>query len=101
MEEGFLDATTLMEFLVKQGLPLRTAHEAVGKLVRLGEESRCRLADLPPEAFESVRPGLSREVYRVLGIPNALAAFHGPGSTAPEEVRRAMTEWRQRLGTAS
>src|SRR5205085_124796 len=34
IEVGYLDATTLMEFLVKQGVPLRSAHEAVGKLVR-------------------------------------------------------------------
>src|SRR5438067_539382 len=59
LEDGFLDATTLMEFLVAQGLPMRQAHEAVGKLVRLCEERRCRLADLPAEVYESVRPGLS------------------------------------------
>src|SRR5207248_4334041 len=34
LEDGYLDATTLMEFLVLQGMPLRSAHEAVGKLVR-------------------------------------------------------------------
>src|SRR5205823_6918293 len=42
LEEGFLDATTLMEYLVAQGLPMRAAHEAVGKLVRLCEGRRCR-----------------------------------------------------------
>src|SRR5262249_33280751 len=46
LEDGFLDATTLMEFLVAQGVPLRASHEVVGKLVRLCEERRCRLADL-------------------------------------------------------
>src|SRR5439155_1207724 len=60
LEDGFLDATTLMEFLVAQGVPLRAAHEAVGKLVRLCEERRCRLADLPAEAYEAVRPGLGQ-----------------------------------------
>src|SRR5262249_20361362 len=42
LDEGFLDATTLMEFLVTQEIPLRAAHEMVGKLVRLCEERRCR-----------------------------------------------------------
>ncbi len=46
LEDGYLDATTLMEFMVMQGVPLRSAHEAVGKLVRLCEEKRCRLAQL-------------------------------------------------------
>ncbi len=97
LEEGYLDATTLMEFLVAQGVPLRAAHEAVGKLVRLGEERRCRLADLPPDVYESIRPGLSSGVYKVLGIANALAAFRSAGSTAPAEVEREMTSWQKRI----
>jgi argininosuccinate lyase len=97
LEDGFLDATTLMEFLVTKGLAMRAAHEAVGKLVRLGEERGCRLADLPPEVYESVRPGLSSEVYKVLGVANALAAFQSAGSTAPAEVARQLARWRERL----
>jgi argininosuccinate lyase len=97
LEDGYLDATTLMEFLVLQGVPLRSAHEAVGKLVRLCEEKRCRLAQLPAEVFDSVRPGLGNKVYNVLGVPNALAAFRSYGSTAPSEVDRQIHIWRERL----
>ena len=59
LDDGFLDATTLMEFLIAQGVPMRSAHEAVGKLVRLCEERGCRLADLPAERvrIDSPRPG--------------------------------------------
>src|SRR5207253_3838035 len=56
LEDGFLDATTLMEHCVAHGVPLRAAHEAVGKLVKLCEERRCRLAELPPEVFDGVKP---------------------------------------------
>jgi argininosuccinate lyase len=97
LEEGFLDATTLMEFLVVQGVPMRAAHEAVGKLVRLCDERRCRLADLPSEVYESVRPGLSPGVYQVLGVARALAAFRSHGSTSPAEVDRQIEMWQQRL----
>lgn len=97
LEDGFLDATTLMEYLIAEGVPQRSAHEAVGKLVRLCEERRCRLAGLPAEAFESVRPGLGSGVYKVLGVANALAAFRSVGSTAPAEVGRQLEVWRQRL----
>jgi argininosuccinate lyase len=98
LESGFLDATTLMELLVAQGVPMRSAHEAVGRLVRLGEERGCGLADLPPEVYESVRPGLGRAVYEVLGVRRALAAFRSYGSTAPAEVDRQLAFWRERLG---
>ena len=56
-----------MEFLIAQGVPMRSAHEAVGKLVRLCEERRCRLADLPAEAFERCARGWRRTCIRVLG----------------------------------
>src|SRR5207302_10513517 len=97
LEDGYLDATTLMEFFVAQGVPMRLAHEAVGKLVRLCEERHCRLADLPAEVYESVRPGLSSGVYQVLGVRNALAAFRSVGSTAPAEVEKQLRAWQLKL----
>jgi len=99
LDRGFLDATTLMEFLVKRGVPMRSAHEAVGKLVRTSEERGCRLEDLPAEDFESVAPGSGGEVFKVLGVSNALAAFQSAGSTAPAEVNKRLEYSRRRLGT--
>ena len=97
IEEGFLDATTLMELLIAKGMPMRSAHEAVGKLVRLGEEQGRRLADLPAEVFEKVKPGLAADVVSVLGVRNAVAAFRSAGSTAPAEVAKQLAAWRERL----
>jgi argininosuccinate lyase len=97
MEEGFLDATTLMEFMIGQGVPMRSAHEAVGKLVRLCEERGCRLADLPAEEYETIRPGLGSGVYKILGVANALAAFRSVGSTGPAEVENQLAAWTKKL----
>jgi argininosuccinate lyase len=97
LEDGFLDATTLMEFLVAQGVPMRSAHEAVGKLVRTCEQRRCRLKDLAPADYESIHAGLGAKVHQVLGVNNALAAFRSIGSTAPAEVEKQLLLWRKRL----
>jgi argininosuccinate lyase len=97
LEDGFLDATTLMEFFIAQGVPMRTAHEAVGNLVKECEQRRCRLADLPPERFENACPGKSKEVFAVLGVEKSLRSFRSYGSTAPAEVARQLTEWSTRL----
>jgi argininosuccinate lyase len=97
IEDGYLDATTLMECLVKQGVPLRTAHEAVGKLVRQCEERKCRLVQLPEASFDAIQAGLSATVTKVLGVDNALAAFQSYGSTAPAEVAKQLAAWRKRL----
>jgi argininosuccinate lyase len=97
LEDGYLDATTLMEHLIARSVPMRSAHEAVGRLVRLCEERRCRLAELPADVYEKVHIGLTPGVYKVLGVNNALAAFRSVGSTAPAEVDKQVAEWKRRL----
>ncbi|MDB5310385.1 MAG: argH [Gemmataceae bacterium] len=96
LEDGFLDATTLMEALIARGVPMRSAHEAVGTLVRECERRQCRLAELPDDVFAA--SGGGAEVRAVLGVSNALAAFKSYGSTAPAEVERQLLGWRERLG---
>ncbi|HMP04529.1 MAG TPA: argininosuccinate lyase [Gemmatales bacterium] len=98
IEEGHLDATTLMERLVRAGVPLRLAHEAVGRLVQAAEDRQCRLSDLPPEVFEAAAPGSAAYAAEVLGTAQALAAFRSPGSTAPAEVEKQLRLWEERLG---
>jgi argininosuccinate lyase len=97
LEDGFLDATALMEFFVARGVPMRSAHEAVGKLVRRCEEEKCRLADLPSTAFEEACPESGQDVRGVLGVSNALAALRSYGSSAPAEVEARLNEWKRRL----
>jgi argininosuccinate lyase len=69
----------------------------VGRLVRLCEQRRCRLAELGQEEYEKINVGLGTEVYKVLGVSNALSAFRSAGSTAPIEVERQLRLWRERL----
>jgi len=97
IEDGFLDATTLMEGLIAHGAPMRTAHETVGKLVQRCEEAGCRLADLPAAAFEEAAPGAGDAVRKLLGTANAIAAFTSYGSTAPREVEKQLAWWQARL----
>lgn len=92
LDAGFLDATTLMEALIARGVPMRTAHETVGNLVRECEKQKCRLADLPDASFPAP------EVKASLGVSNALSAFKSYGSTAPAEVAKQLAEWKTRLG---
>jgi argininosuccinate lyase len=103
LDAGFLDATTLMEGLIARGIPMRTAHEAVGKLVRECEHRKCRLVDLPDEKFneaigEAPASATGAALKGTLGVANALAAFTSYGSTAPAEVAKQLTEWQTRLG---
>jgi len=97
IDEGFLDATTLMEYLIQQGVPQRTGHEIVGHLVGLAEKQGGRLADLSDDDLYQAHPKLGPSVKQTLGVVNAVKAFRSFGSTAPSEVAKQLSEWKKRL----
>ena len=97
LDRGYLDATTLMEFMIKNGVPQRTAHHLVGKLVNLAIERDVPLAQLELQVFQEAHPVLDARVYEVLGVQNAIEAFQSYGSTAPDQVQRQVEQWRERL----
>jgi argininosuccinate lyase len=97
LDRGHLDATTLMEHLIKKGVPQRTGHEIVGKLVRTALDRGCRLSDLAPAEFAAAHPSLDGGVLEVLGPRNAVEAFVSYGSTAPKEVARQVAHWKKKL----
>lgn len=97
LERGYLDATTLMEYLIGQGVPQRTAHECIGKLVATAMKKDASLAELPLEDFQAAHPALTDDVYQVLGVEQAVAAFRSYGSTAPGQVAEQVKHWQQRL----
>jgi argininosuccinate lyase len=97
LEEGFLDATTLMESLIQRGIPQRTGHEIVGKLVALCEQKGCRLDELSRDDLAAAHPAIGQDVRDALGVRNAVKAFRSYGSTAPSEVERQLKAWQERL----
>jgi len=95
---GFATATDLADWLVRTlDLPFRQAHHVTGQLVRLAEEKRCGLADLPLAAMQQVQPRISADVFTVLSIDRSIASRTSFGGTAPDNVRRAAAAARERL----
>ena len=97
IEDGYLDATTLMEYLIRRGLPQRTAHHLVGSLVATAMEKQVPLNHLTLEEFQQAEPTLDESVYEVLGVENAVNAFCSYGSTAPDEVKKQVALWKEKL----
>lgn len=95
LEEGHLDATTLMEHMIRGGMPQRTAHALVGKLVRRALDANARLNELPLSDFQEL--GLDGSVYEVLGARQAVGAFVSFGSTGAARVDEQVLVWRTRL----
>ena len=97
LDRGHLDATTLMEYLIGRGVPQRTAHGMVGRLVGKALKRNVRLSDLTLDEFRQENPDLDEGVYHVLGAEKAVEAMRSYGSTAPEEVNRQIRRWKDSL----
>jgi argininosuccinate lyase len=97
LDRGYLDATTLMEHLIRRGVPQRSAHEAIGKLVATAMERDVPLSGLKLADFQAAHAELDAGVYDVLGVERAVNAFVSEGSTAPAEVAKQVEAWKQRL----
>ena len=98
LTQGFATATDLADYLVKQGLPFRDAHEAVGHAVKAAEQKGVDLPQLTLAELQSFCPQVEADVFAVLTVEGSLASRNHIGGTAPEQVRAAVARARQRLG---
>jgi argininosuccinate lyase len=98
LDDGFLDATALMEYLIRRGVPMRTGHETVGKLVRLCESRGCRLKELTLDDFREACDRIDAAVYETLGAESAARALASYGAGSPSAVAERLAEWKVRLG---
>jgi argininosuccinate lyase len=102
LEYGYLDATTLMEALIKQGMPQRRAHHLVGEYVAIASNRGVPLSALTDEEFLGPCPDLAQggglgALRAVLGVRQAVQAYQSYGSSAPNEVRKQVHSWKERL----
>ena len=94
--QGFSLATDVAEWLVRQGVAFRVAHEVAGACVRLCEERGVELWDLSDSDLAAVSEHLTPGVREVLSVEGSLASRSAKGGTAPA----AVAEQRDRLVAA-
>ncbi|MCX7541859.1 argininosuccinate lyase [Corynebacterium sp. P5848] len=94
---GFTLATDLAEWMVRQGVPFREAHEASGACVRIAEARGIGLGELTDDELAGVDARLTPEVRGVLTVEGAVASRATRGGTAAVRV----VEQRQRVATMS
>lgn len=90
--EGFSLATDIAEWLVRQGVPFRHAHEISGACVRVCEEQGKELADLTDAELAAIDSRLTPQVRQVMTVEGAVAARTGRGGTAPVRVHEQLDE---------
>ena len=94
--QGFSLATDIAEWLVREGVPFRVAHEVAGACVRVCEDRGIELWDLSDDELAAVSPHLTPEVRSVLTVEGSLASRSARGGTAPVRVREQLERARAR-----
>ena len=97
---GFTLATDLAEWMVRQGVPFREAHEASGACVRIAEERGVDLVELTDEDLAGVDKRLKPSVREVLTIDGAVASRDTKGGTAGVRVADQRETVRERAAAA-
>ena len=87
---GYSTATDVADFLARQGVPFREAHEVVGGLVGVASRSGRQLWELTDEELKAAHPLLSADVARSLTVEESVKNRLSYGGTAPVRVREAV-----------
>ena len=95
--QGFSLATDVAEWLVRERVPFRDAHEISGSLVRFCEEQGLELHEPSDADYLSISEHLRPEVREVLTVDGAIASRNGIGGTAGSAVAQQLEELERRV----
>jgi argininosuccinate lyase len=95
--QGFSLATDVAEWLVREGVPFRVAHEVAGACVRECESRGIELWDLTDEDLSAISEHLTPDVRSVLSVRGSLESRNAKGGTAPQRVREQLELVRARV----
>lgn len=95
--EGFALATDIAEWLVREGVPFREAHEIAGACVQVAESQGIELWDLTDSDLHNISERLTPAVRGVLTVQGSLESRSAFGGTAPERVREQLADLQQEI----
>ncbi len=78
-------------------MPFRDAHHVAGAAVRRAEALGVDLPGLPLAELQSLEPRITADVREVLTPEASVRSRASYGGTAPDQVRRQVDRWKERL----
>jgi argininosuccinate lyase len=96
VQEGYLLATDVADYLVTKGLPFREAHGVVARLSQHAAEQGALLHQLPIETYRGFSELFGEDVLAIT-VDSSVEARNVPGGTAPTQVRKALADARASL----
>lgn len=107
LDKGYLDATSLAEYLVTKGVPFRTSHQIVGRMVGLCEErglgmlKKLRVEDFNAVCHEyKIEQAVDQDVFDWLGPENVVKRYQSAGNAGVSGYETQLKAWKQRLASS-
>ncbi|MFH0768923.1 MAG: argininosuccinate lyase [Chloroflexota bacterium] len=97
VEQGYILATDLADYLVKKGEAFRTAHDIVARLVSYAAEKGKSFSELSLTEYKNFSPQFEKDVYSIT-VASSLAARNNIGGTAPNQVKKALANAKKIIG---
>jgi argininosuccinate lyase len=97
LDEGFLDATALAEYLVGKSVAFRQAHGIVGSLVAYCEDAGKKLSDLTIDEFKKYCNNIEDDVYKSLGAVNVARSYVTEGAGSAEKTKKRINYWKRQI----
>ena len=87
-KQDYSNATDLADYLSMKGVPFRTSHEIVGKIVKFAESKKLNLSDLKIDDFVKFSKNITNDVYEFINVEKSINAKKATGSTSPNNVKK-------------
>ena len=87
-KQDYSNATDLADYLSMKGVPFRTSHEIVGKIVKFAESKKINLADIKLDDYVKFSTKISKDVYNFIDIEKSIHNKKALGSTSPSNVSK-------------
>ena len=87
-QKGFINATDLADYLVKKGMPFRTAYKYVGEIVGYCIKEDLVLENLPLEKYKEFNSSFEDDLYNEISLETCVAKRISAGSTGYESVKK-------------
>lgn len=95
--EGFINATDLADYLVKKGMPFRTAYKISGQLVALCMSKKTVLEDLPLEEYKKFSDLFDNDLYDAVNLENCVKRRVSEGGTSVQSVEKQIEYVRNQI----
>ncbi len=87
---GFTNATDIADYLVKKGIPFRTAHEIIGKMVLYCIQNDKSIDQLTMDEFKEFSESIQGDIYEEISLKKCVSERKLPGGPARESVQKSI-----------